>query len=249
MIRLSRCCMVLAASCLLIAGAGAQRSQAAPDALLLVQPQGRKAIVSVTFPGLEPHARVRDRIARLARAAGWTVASLEVKDEVVLTAPQFGPSRPMGKQTGALATLDRAVQVQQRAFRLQPYVEAFSDLQRVDLLFFMAPIPAFQGLRDYQSAGLSVKLVRDGGPYHYRIDIRDRSGALPTLPLTQPPAPTAPTEPMRASESPADDRPSFALVVAIAAASGLSVLLLWFLLTRARTWPSPRAHPRRASRL
>jgi len=241
-------CLVWTAACLLTGIAGAQPSKTAPDALILVQPGEGRAVLSVTFPAPVSHPSVRGRVERLARAAGWKIASLEVKDQDVKTSPQYGASRPLGKQTGALALLTNAPQMRQGGFHLQPYVDAFSDLQRLDLLFLVPAIRTFEGLREFESPALSVKLIQEGGPYRYQIAIRDHTGALPALPLKQPPPPPPPAAQQSRSAEQTDGSP-LALAVAIAAASGLSVLILWLLLARLRVQQSPRVDSRRAERL
>jgi hypothetical protein len=84
-------------------------------------------------------------------------------------------------------------------FVLQPFLETFRDLEDYDILYFVQPQPGFAGLREYECAALSVRLVADGGaestsgnrqhffrPYRYVVQNHDHTGAVPVIPLTQP---------------------------------------------------------------
>jgi hypothetical protein len=81
------------------------------------------------------------------------------------------------------------------AFRLQPYVEAYRDLQNLDLMFMTGRWSDFKGLRYFEDPALKVELLRDRGPYRYRIEIRSAKGPLPKLPLDQPAPPVQPSAP------------------------------------------------------
>src|SRR5207248_171863 len=101
------------------------RIQQVSDALILIAPQANQALLSITYPHTVPHTAVRERLQRLARAEGWTLDQVEVKDEDVTTSPGFGPTRPLGKQTGATALIGGAPLTRDNAFPLQPFVDCF----------------------------------------------------------------------------------------------------------------------------
>lgn len=178
--------------------AAAQEARRAPDALILVQPHRDQAIVAVVFPGIVAHARVRGRFDRLATAGGWRLMGPpEVTDEEGVTDPRFGPERRLGKQTSGTAMFASAPQWVGAGLNLQPYLVAFGDLDRIEVLFLADAVPAYAGLRDYRADGVAVTLTRAGGPYRYTITIDDHKGPLPTLPATQPRAPAGAARPAR----------------------------------------------------
>lgn len=211
-----------------------QTAKPGPDVVILVQPQGTNALVAITYPRAIPHAEVRSQIARLAASGGWQVVSQNIHDQDLTTNPAFGTLRKLGTQTGATVLFRNATQYHQGAFILQPYLMAFSDLNRIDLWFMMGRQPGFTGLRHYESSSLSVNLIQEGAPYRYRITIHDRTGGVPTLPEKQPltVATTQPTSTSMPSEP--GYVASFAAAVAIAAAAGLFVLIALLLRTRMR---------------
>lgn len=240
--------LLLIATCSLApGGARSQTAKNGPDVVILVQPQGANALVAITYPRAVPHTEVKSRIARLAAAGGWQVVSQNIKDQDLATNPAFGTARKLGTQTGATLLLRNAIQYRQGAFILQPYLAAFSDLNRIDLWFMMARQQGFTGLRHYESSSLSVNLVQEGAPYRYRITIHDRTGGVPTLPYKQPPA--VATVPPASTSTPSEPSlvASFAAAVAIAAAIGLLVLVALLLRARMRAAETNRVDSRRAS--
>lgn len=167
--------------------AGAQGSALVSDAIVLVQPNGPQTMLAVTYPYPVPHKQVKDRIADLARSAGWSVASLEVADQRIQTSASAGPQKSLGTQTGATAVLLNAPQTRAAGFLLQPYVDTFADARRIEIVYMVPPDQSFMGLRDFDDARISLRLVRMGGPYHYVVEYRG-TGPIPRLPLTQAPA-------------------------------------------------------------
>ncbi len=237
------------AVCLLAGGARAQAPAGASDAIILVQPMGYQAMVAVVFPKAVPASAVRGRMSKLARSAGWTLTSLDIKNEQVRTNPRFGGPKGLGTQTDATATMTNAPQAMNGGFLLQPYLDAFSDLKRIEILYMVPPDRGFQGLREFDSPSLSVRLITAGGPYRYVADIKDHSGALPKVPLIQPqPRAETPVAATR-SRSTGFDTSAMALVLAIAAGGGLVVLLIGVAVHGRQNKRSPyREQTRRMSR-
>src|SRR2546421_2763843 len=166
-------------------GSSSTASPSHSDAVVLVQPYGDRVLVAVTFPQKRDHKRVKDQIGALAHTNGWALESLKVTDEEIKTDPQLGSSKSLGFQTGATAIMAHAPQVRDGGFILQPYLQAFSDLGRFEVLYFIPKDSAFRGLREFNGNGVHVALVRDGGPYRYLVEISGHPATIPTLPLTQ----------------------------------------------------------------
>jgi hypothetical protein len=210
---------------------GAKSSSAAdlPDVLVLVEPIGEEANVAVTYSRAVSHADARSSLSRLAGLAGWKLRRVSVNDQELFADDESGRRTSLGKQTGIEATAANVAVTYGRAFRLQPFVEAYRDAGRLDLLFLMGGLNEFTGLRSYDDPALSVKLLQEGGPYRYRIEVRKRSGALPKLPLDEPVTPRkAPAAVQVKTES---TKPSLGPVMVIAACAGLAAFAALRLLT------------------
>jgi hypothetical protein len=233
---------------MMAAGPSRAQTTAKPsDAIILVQPSGGDLFVAVTYPTIIDHARVKNHLSQLAKHGGWAAGPVEISDQNIKTSPTFGNVKTVGQQTDATTTFRNAVAAKQGGFILQPFVQAFSDLRRIQLMFFMPKQQGFVGLRDFDSPGLTVHLLRDGGPYLYGIDIKDRA-ALPVLPHTQPTAAPVASGPPVAAKPRVQAGTSMAFVIVLAAACGLIVLgaLIAFSSLRARQEARPRS--RTASR-
>src|SRR5689334_18313273 len=83
----------------------AQQPFMAPDALIIVQPTGDQAMITISFSGKVSHAIAKDAILRLGKLGGWKVSGLDVNDVKMETSKQFGPSTDLGEQTGATAVI------------------------------------------------------------------------------------------------------------------------------------------------
>jgi hypothetical protein len=164
------------------------RAQLKPDALILVQPSRGSAEVVVVFPHTIPHQDAKARIVKLGTISGWTIKAVSVTDQTIETggAPGVGGRRTVGKQTEITASLSPAPQFAGNAFVLQPYLEAFSDLGRIELLYVFPRDSRFVGIRELDNPDLSLRLINPGGPYRYVVDFKRHGGKIANLPLTQP---------------------------------------------------------------
>jgi hypothetical protein len=240
--------MLLLASIVIGSPVRAQQNARGPDALILLQPEGAGLQVSVTYPNAVPHTAARERLAKLARAMRWTLQSIQVKDEKIVSHPDFGPQKVLGTQTGAGAHIPEGAYSRNGGFILQPFIETFSDLKRFEVFFFVPPIKGFQGLREFDSPSVFIKLIREGGPYRYYVEMRNPGARIPAIPLTQVVSNQAvpPVQDRRpAAPAPAD----FAPVVVLAAASALGVFFLLMLRAKYRAAQVGKAREAPASRV
>jgi hypothetical protein len=200
---------------------GQQAPQAFSDAFVIVKPYNGAADVAVTYSRAVPHAKVKEQLTRLARAFGMTFTPPKVSTEEFFTSAQFGKRVSLGKQTSAETEMTGASVTRANGFVLQPFAEAFKDLDRFDVMFMTGTWPEFQGLRAFEHPALSVALRNANGPYRYHFEIKDRAAALPNLPLLHTEAPPQPA-PKKVSRRAASD---YMPVMLIAAGSGLAVFL------------------------
>jgi hypothetical protein len=228
----------------------AQSNGVNSDAIVIIQPSGKSATLFITFPGVVSHESVKQRIARLGQIAGWPVSSVDVKDEEISTRAAGIPTVGLGKQTGATVLLSNVTLMKDGGFLLQPLVQAFSDLRRIEVLYFVQQQRNFNGLKDFDSKVLAVKLVKDGGPYRYAIDIKEQGVPLPNLPLTQPVvASGASPADVSGVKTAATNTADFAFVLLVAAGCSLVVLAALLILGRYRSAQINGSNSRRAHRL
>jgi hypothetical protein len=187
---------VLGVASLSLLPAGAQQpkqvsppvNQTAPDALIIVVPgteSASAADVSITFPKAVSQAQVASRIARLASAGGWNYSKPSIRENQMSTDGLHGPTISLGRQTTASTRLSGPLLMQQRGFLLQPFVQSLRDLDRVEIWYFVGKWPEFQGLRNYADGQVSIRLLRDHGPYRYDVVNLDHTAFTAHLPLTQ----------------------------------------------------------------
>lgn len=223
--------------------ARAQQPFTPPDALIIVQPTGDRAAITISYAGKVAHPAAKEALAKLAKLGGWSLSGIDVSDVDMKTqsGPDFGPFASLGVQTGASGSISGAPLASQGGFLLQPFVEAFRGLKSYKLIYWVAPQNGFQGLRSFDSPEVSIDLIQEGGPYRYSIVNHTHQGPVPRIPLTQArvaagPAQGTPT-PARSSSPWAAVGP----VLAISVGTGLAVFLALRLYTRARTQSRNRA--------
>lgn len=201
----------------------AQAASRPSDVIVLVQPTGSSALLSVTFSRKIAHDQARSKVATLAREAGWSLAGVEVDDAE-------GVAGGAGsQQTGVSAMVTGSPLVSGGGFVLQPFLKAFADANQFELLFMVPNAPAMQPLRNYRSRVVDVTLLRDGSPYRYLFVVKDHGASLPVLPLTEAAASSA----HGAGQAGGAVR-QLLIVLVLAAGGGLVV----FLALRRRTPPS-----------
>jgi hypothetical protein len=208
------------------------KSAGSTDAVIIVEPSGNQARLAIIFDRHVTAGQVKDRLANLAHAGGWSHSAPEINEEEMFTPSETGKPQSLGKSTGVTTLLSGAPQIKGAGFYLQPYIQAFKDLKQFELLFNMQEDKRFQGLRSFDNPVVSINLVRNGGPYRYHVVVHDHSAPLPTLPITQA-AQKDPVPPV-AAVKPTHPMAGFGVVLVIAAASGLIVLLVLRLLSLQR---------------
>ena len=225
--------------------AQAQNREGMSDVLILVQPLGSQSLIAVTFAKPTSHERAHALLADLAKRGGWKLGIVEIRDETVPA--DFRDPSKTAKQTGASSTIAGSPLKKDGGFRLQPFVEAFADYSKLEVLFIENADPSFAGLSSFQSGAVTVDLIKPGAPYRYMIRIDKTAGPIPTLPMIQPAAPpqqsAAPRTVPEASRS-----GSMAFVLLVSAASGLAVFFGLLLVTHLRSRRSVQRHFRRPSR-
>ncbi len=174
------------------ASTGLARGQglaASPSAIVLVQPIGSDASVSVTFNGVRPHSVVRASVLALFSSGGWTRGAVSIKDEHAESLSSDTKNSRLQKITSCSFMLSGAGLYAGEAFRLQPFAEAFRGEGRIDVLYLVPRNTLFRGLRWFEREGMKVSLVQDNGPYRYAMTLPKGMSAVPKLPLEEPVSP------------------------------------------------------------
>lgn len=193
-----------------------------PDAMIIIVPMGDEAVIDVTYSHAVSHVAARDGLTRLARLQGWKLSAANVNDQEMFGTSVDGKRISLGKQTGVEATAKGVTNLTSgSAYRLQPLIEAYKNLNRIDILFVNSSPANFTGLRSFDHPALAVTLMQEKGSYRYRVDIRDHSAPLPQLPLNEPPPLASVSQPAAPESNP--PRPSPVVPIAImSACAGLA---------------------------
>ncbi|MBM3494617.1 MAG: hypothetical protein FJX72_09935 [Armatimonadetes bacterium] len=204
---------------------------------MLVQPYGYVTSIAMTYSSKVPHSQARARLVRFATAAGVEVASVSVRDEWANAFGTAGGSRASGRrQTGLEATLRGAGLVLDRAFRLDPFVEALGDVGSFEVLFMMDRREGFAGIRSYDGPGVSLRLIQDGAPYRYAFRTSGGTARRAAIPVYEP---EARSSPVAASRQEQRGRRANVPVLMWGTACGVAVYLGMLIRSRMRSAAAP----------
>jgi hypothetical protein len=159
-----------------------QGQQAPSDAIILIAPSGNNTtLLSVIMDKVISHNQLQDRLQEILRQTGWRLLSMDIRDDVITSQSGY---RPM-KQTSASLILNDAILKKEGGYWLQPFVNAFADLNVFEVIYMDKEDASFQGLRDFTNPSLKIKLIQAGSPYRYKVYILNHSKPIPVLPFTQ----------------------------------------------------------------
>ena len=149
------------------------------DVIVLIVPQSAElANVALVYQNRVPEDRVRREINLLIKATGGKLGSdihIETKSLQPNALSRF-PSR-----TGANFTLLNSPQVHDSAPTLAPYLTAFQSWNHIEIIFSLNDLVPYNGIEEFDSQGLTVKLDKQPGVYCYEVDIREHDKPLPAL--------------------------------------------------------------------
>jgi hypothetical protein len=208
--------------------------------MVLVQPLGDRASIVMTYSGKESHSVARSRLLRLLQLTGGSVDAVAVSDAVMSGAPGSGRGGAPKAQTGLEATVRGMRFAVDRAFVLQPFLQALADTGTFEVLFLTQRLEGFNGIRDWRSDGVRIRLLQDGSPYRYHFQVSNQALAGVAVPIYEPPKPAA--QPTRAGSN--QRRGSVPWVWGTGVACGLVVFAL--MLQRGRVRASRLGHRRSA---
>lgn len=166
-------------------GADAQQSppqasaKTRTDVFLFIRPDSPStARIGLAYSKRVSHAQVEREVKKLLVVSGW-----KLKGEIRITDKTVHPEDPrhFPPTTGAAFSLTDAPQFHDNAPMLIPYLKAFQAWNRLEILFVTSDLQPYNGVTDFHTPALDIKLEKSEGIYSYLVTLRDHSGELPPL--------------------------------------------------------------------
>ncbi len=148
-----------------------------PDIVLLVLPDvGMSTRIGLAYSKMVPHSQVRTAVKHLSDLSGWQVAS-----DLVILDGSIHPDRTKEYPltTTAMFTLNNAPQVHNFSPVLMPYMRAFQEWNRIEILYHLPEMNPFRGPEHIDSEFYSLLLNKTQGVYRYEIQMKVHKGVLP----------------------------------------------------------------------
>jgi hypothetical protein len=173
---------------------------AVPDVQIVVTPDLAHStwIVAAVYPHVVPRAVAVARAQAVLTLSGWAGGAVDYQNQTLVSIDPHRAGTPPRMSSATFSTPADIVDWRTGGVLLEPFVRAYRDVRRLNVLF-LVPYRGFifHGPRRYSDANVDISLVVGPGAYTYVVRIKNnRFGAL-GLPVTEPvtPAPAAPRSP------------------------------------------------------
>lgn len=130
-----------------------------------------------------PEKEAAARFERLLRHGGWQGRLLKVRTE----APRSQTGSTLPPITDVIGRAQNVIDRRSGGLPVEPFLRAFSDLEAFEIYFLVQGEMPFQGLREWTTRDLQVRLIHTPGVYRYQVRIlRHAADVDLSVPFHQP---------------------------------------------------------------
>ncbi len=148
-----------------------------PDVVLLVMPSADLSTrIGLAFNKRIPHTNVREAVKKLTQISGWSFAN-----DLVIVDESLKPSRTSEYPitTTAMFTLLNAPQAINFSPVLTPYIRAFQNYNRMEILFHLPEMIPYKGPEHVENEFYNILLSKSQGVYRFEVEIKKHNELLP----------------------------------------------------------------------
>ncbi len=164
------CLMWLALVVCLLAGATtAQESPNVPlqATIVVFSTNTGEDRVTFAFNRAVPEKEAVERFHRLMKFGGWQGKLLRVRTE----SPRTEAGNTLPPLTDVIGRAQQVIDRNSGGLPVEPFLRAFSDLDYFEIYFFVQGDMPFQGLREWSTPDLQIRLIQTPGVYRYQVRI------------------------------------------------------------------------------
>ena len=167
-----------------------------PDVQIMVAPGLGSWSVAAVYPKAVPHAETQARLKRLASVTGWKMEKLAFEDRRLdrsAMESQDPKIQREAKAVGAAPVMSSAsfqtsanlVDPAQGTLALEPFLQAFRDVNRVNITYLIPGQFAYKGPKQFSDSRVDMSLFSQGGAYTYQVQLKDHKFETLNLPIKE----------------------------------------------------------------
>lgn len=153
--------------CLLLGTAMAQQQPPPQVTIVVISTGTGEDHLNFAYNTTVPEKEAAERFERLLRNGGWQGKLLRVRTE----APRAIAGNTLPPLTDVIGRARQVVDRNSGGLPVEPFLRTFSDLDAFEIYFLVQGDMPFQGLREWTTRDLQVKLVHTPGVYRYQVRI------------------------------------------------------------------------------
>lgn len=167
-----------------------------PDVQIMVAPGLGSWSVAAVYPKAVPHAETQARLKRLVAVTGWKMEKLTFEDRRLdrsAMESQDPKIQREAKAVGAAPVMSSAsfqtsanlVDPTQGTLALEPFLQAFRDVNRVNITYLIPGQFAYKGPKQFSDSRVDMALFSQGGAYTYQVQLKDHKFEALNLPIKE----------------------------------------------------------------
>lgn len=153
--------------CLLMGAATAQQQSPPQVTIVVISTGSGEDHLNFAYNTAVPEKEATERFERLLRNGGWQGKLLRVRTE----APRTMAGTTLPPMTDVIGRARNVIDRNSGGLPVEPFLRTFSDLDAFEIYFLVQGDMPFQGLREWTTRDLQVKLVYTPGVYRYQVRI------------------------------------------------------------------------------
>lgn len=186
--------------CLTAVTVTAQQPSISPQATIVVISTGAgEDHISFAFSTAVPENDAAERFQRLLRYGGWEGKLVRVRTE----SPRTIGGNTLPPITDVAGRARNVIDRTSGGLPVEPFLRAFSDLDHFEIYFLVQGDMPFQGLREWNTRDLQIRLIHTPGVYRYQVRVlRHAADVDLRVPFHQPVEKQKPAQPKQKEVAP-----------------------------------------------
>lgn len=154
-------------SCLLTSVTAAQQLTSPQVVIVVLSTGASEDHLNFAYQQAVPEAEAKARFEKLLREGGWQGRIVRIRTESLRS--QTGEQLP--PITDVVGRARNVVDRRSGGLPVEPFLRAFSDLDYFEIYFLVPGDMPFQGLRQWDTPHLQIRMTHTPGTYRYRVRI------------------------------------------------------------------------------
>jgi hypothetical protein len=167
-----------------------------PDVQIMVAPGLGNWSVAAVYPKAVSRAETQTRLKRLATLTGWKLEKMEFEDKRLDRSAMDSKDPKIKRETKSIGsapvmssasfqTSANLVDPTQGTLALEPFLQAFRDVNRINITYLLPGQFAYKGPKQFSDPRVDMALFAQGGAYTYQVQLKDHTFETLNLPIKE----------------------------------------------------------------